>query len=150
MAHQYNGCPLLGHFGRRIVELTAHVRIRQSVLNNMEAYKREAMQKYLKTPLPEFVDPPAATRALVEQLYNIPVEDQRAFEAAVNNITLDVQLSFSFILPPCWDSVFENYTHPLDQEWQAPFQEDHTRLRAFIGEFGKTTVGFMRDYYLAG
>lgn len=146
LVHQYNGCPILSRLGRKIVELTNHIRIRKSVVNNMELYKRELFNQYLSTPMPDEIIPPGDTRLLVEELYNISVEDQLAIEAALEHLSLYTCVELHFIAPPIWSRTFDQYTCPIGETWYSPF-EDRERLRAFILSFGGTTRGFTNDYY---
>lgn len=147
MAHQYNGCPLLGAFGRRVVELTNHIRVSQRIVNNMCQYEREEYRLAVKDNLPEYKTPPDNTRDLVERLYNISVEDQIAFEEGVKSIELDCELDFSFIMPNLWRDFPEEHVEDVGKPWIPTFPQEEIRLRTFIQSFGETTAGFCRDYY---
>jgi len=146
LAHQYNGCPILSKLGRKIVALTRGVRIRESIVNNMDMYKRELYRKYINDPLPEEKESPMATRLLVEELYNITIADQLAIEAAFDSLYLDCCVSMPIVCPPEWYDNYELYTSQINQEWQPP-RVDRNRLRDFLGTFGATTRGFMSSYY---
>jgi len=147
MAHQYNGCPLLGDFGRRIVELTAHVRIRRTVIDCMDQYSRMKYLSLASSSLPPRLPPGMGTRLLVEKLYNIPVADQISFEEGCLGVELYTELHFPFIVPNLWYDTFEDYTHPVGAEWESPRPHDHLRLRRFIASFGATTRGYMMGHY---
>lgn len=147
MAHQYNGCPMLGAFGRRVVQLTEGVVIRQSVVNNMDAYQREKYLQSVKGPLPEYKEPPPATRLLVERLYNISIEDQISFEKSLPEIQLWSRLNFAMYCPNEWTTHYETYTVGIGDTWCPGFHEDRIRLKTFLTSFGVTTIGFTNDYY---
>lgn len=148
MAHQYNGCPMLSAFGRRIAYLTRNVTIRKSVFNNMNMYERDELRFYwdnVNLPQEKTVD--YYSRQLVERLYNIPVQDQMQFELDVNKIELDMVLSFDMLVPTAWQDNYRQYSTPCDTAWAGPGEEDPKRLETFIRSFGKTTAGFCRDFY---
>lgn len=146
MAHQYNGCPLLSRFARKVVTLTEGVVIRKSVFDSMEAYKRDQARQYAQTPLPDEIVPSLGTRSLVEKLYSIPIAHQLAFESGVEQLELWSSFDYPFEMGTEVETRFETYTSPIDQEWQAPC-EDHDRLKRFLGEFGAATDLFLEDYY---
>lgn len=147
LAHQYNGCPILGALGRRVCELTNHVRIRESVINNMELYKREQFRIYCKSPLPPPITIPSATRSLVERLYGITVEDQRQLEEDWSLLTLDSSFSIALCYPSLWDLNYDTYSVPIEQEWIPPLPVNYRELRQLIESFGKTTAEFCVAYY---
>lgn len=147
MLHQYNGCPLLSAFGRRVEFLTRSVRIRQSIVNNMEQYKRTILQDAIKAGIPEAIIPGPDTRDLVEYLYGIPVPEQLSFEKACAELELDTVISFPMVQPLHWSTHYADYTCPTNEEWSCPRGQDPERLRLFISAFGRTTRRFVNSYY---
>lgn len=107
MAYQYNGCPILSTLGRRIIELTETVNVKQSIINNWEPYKQELLTTAIAT-LPEPLEPKAGTRLLVEKLYNIPVWKQLALEEQFAKIELGNH-EFPLEAPKQWSQYYENY-----------------------------------------
>lgn len=147
LSHQYNGCPLLGAFGRRVEQLTRGITIRKSVINCMEQYKREQAQIYITTPLPDYVEPPMATRLLVENLYGINIKDQLSFESSLTNLELDSAFSFPWVEGTGPERHFHEYTSPVGEPWFPPAPEDEGRIQQYLFQFGKTTEAFNESYF---
>jgi len=147
LAHQYNGCPMLALFGRRMVHLTRNVRIRESIINNMELYKREQFRQYVRSPLPEYVEPSPETRALVSELYGISIQDQLAFEKSVEDIELD--MSFELNLPhhPRHTFYYDMYTFPVGEQWKWPTARHDSEVKEAILSLSANTRGFIESYY---
>lgn len=147
MAHQYNGCPLLGPFGRRICELTSHVRIRKSIVETTEQYKREKLAMYIKKGLPEPKEIGDNTREMVERLYGIPVPDQLAFETSLSSLYLYCSIDFPLPTPTSWETVMSEYTTVAGESWACSLPRDTARLQGFLERFGTRTRGFNKDYF---
>lgn len=147
MLHQYNGCPILGVFARRVEMLTRSVRIRASIVNTMEQYKRDQLKLAINTAIPPYKEPGISTRVLVEELYNIPIADQMALEASFEKLQLDTRIEFEFVMPPCWKQHYEIYTEWEGEEWQLSLPKDEIRLERFIRSFGRATKKFCESHY---
>lgn len=89
MACEYGNVPILGALAHRILYLTRNINIRKSIVDHMEAYKRDSFQKYLKIKV--WMRPPSvgvATRNLVARLQDIPVNLQFELEKRLSCIEM--------------------------------------------------------------
>lgn len=149
LAHQYNGCPILGPLGRHIVKLTSNVRIRESIINNVELYKREQLRNYIKLPLPEEKKIGDATRQLVEKLYGITVEEQISFEEQIPTITLWSCVEYPFVHPRIYDEHFDRYSAPVGEHWAWSGRRHDAAVKQAILSYGKITKDFTTAFYRA-
>jgi hypothetical protein len=149
MAHQYNGCPMIAALGRRLVHITEGVKIRKSIVDSVEQYKREQLAEAIKG-LPAEKTPGARTRQLVADLYGIEPEDQISFEDQVKNIDLDSSFSVPVPFPEIWREAYTKYASDKGQAWVAPcpVAEQFKQLKQ-IASFGKTTRSFVTTYMAA-
>lgn len=109
LAYQYNGCPILGVLGRKILELTSKVIIRQSIIDAMDGWEKEKHFDAVNTQVPAREAGPN-TRALVEELYGVTVNEQVEIEAAINSMTEMGPLPFKFNKVPIdWIHYVEIY-----------------------------------------
>jgi len=119
MLYQYNGCPIISAYAARIVFLTRNVRLRQSLFNNMEMYKRDLLREACSLHIDVVVPKPdAPCRALFHRLYGIDVPGQLEFEAAMSNLVLDSQIECSQIIPYPKQNTFmyDRYLHPRGEK----------------------------------
>jgi hypothetical protein len=146
MAHQYNGCPMIGALGRRLVQITEGVKIRKSILYSVEMYKREQLAEALKG-LPAEKSPGDNTRRLVADLYGVEPCDQIAFEDQIDKITLDCSFSIQIPFPEVWRENFIKYTAIKGERWCAPCPvSDQRKQLAQIASFGSTAQQFLTSY----
>lgn len=110
LAYQYNGCPILGVLGNKILELTSHVQIRKSIIDQMDFWERTKFDWALSSQVPQKV-PGLSTRQLVEELYNISILDQQDIENKIGEMTNLGELPFQFTdLSPDWKHYYELYS----------------------------------------
>lgn len=103
MACEYGNVPILGPLAHRLLFLTRTVNIRNSVIDLMEQYEREKMQRYLTLkPWQNKPNIGNRTRDLVFKLQNISISAQLLCEEVVSNIELS-PFSLPFIdFPDSW------------------------------------------------
>lgn len=109
LVYQYGKCPVLGALGKRVLELTDGTVVRQSVIDSMDQWEK---QKYLDATRDEdwrkqVSEPGEATRALVEQMYNISTFQQKKMEKAI--ATMDIGP-----IPIKFDDLPRDWTHYHD------------------------------------
>lgn len=100
--YQYNGCPILGKLGRRILKLTEGYVVRNSIVTNMDQWDREKYMSYVTNDLPEFKEPGLATRTLVEKLFNVSTEQQLLWEKIIDGADLGPLELPGLTLPSDW------------------------------------------------
>ncbi len=119
LVYQYQGCPILDHLGRRLLEITDNVVVGQKILDGMDLWEREkltaamAAWKTRTAQLPVQPEIKSGTRDLVAKLYGISIDNQIAAEKAVS----DIQLWQPFTLPMLefpkeWEDFYERYSSP--------------------------------------
>jgi hypothetical protein len=117
LAYQYGKCPILGVLGAKILELTCLVEVRESIVDLMGEWDKE---KYLesvsyidKHGLSVVAEPGPNTRALVEKLYDISIDEQIEIETKIKNMTRLGALPFRFRSEPKqWTKYYESYSVP--------------------------------------
>jgi hypothetical protein len=146
MAHQYNGCPMIAALGRRLVEITDGIKLRNSIINSVEQYKREQLREAIKG-LPEDKPVGPNTRRLVADLYGIDVCDQIAFEEQISQLKLDCSFSALLPFPEAWRQSFRSYSCPKNETWipPCPIQAQSKQLDQ-IASFGEVTRLFIESY----
>jgi len=147
LCHQYNGCPMLGHLGNKIVRLTSHVRVRQSIIDNWNMYRKEHIEYAINNPIPELKEPTPATRQLIENMYGISVQEQLAFERDVEKLTLGCQFEVYYNYPNLWDTNYEWHSANKNEDWEFPVPHDPTVSLRTFQKFGKATDKFVSSYY---
>jgi len=147
MAHQYNGCPILGKFGRHVVALTDHIKVRKSIINTMSQYDKEEYLRNCIGVLPPHIEPGAGSRFIVEKLYGISITEQLAFEASIDQITLWSCVELNFVVPNNSVHCFENYTAPRNESWVFPGVDDKAEVERVLRSFGDITSGFTSSFY---
>lgn len=111
LAYQYNGVPMLSSFGRRILELTEGVTIKETTLNSFEIHKRDFLSDAMKNLPPEIILPvQSSTRLLVDRLYGIPVSLQLDFEKSMADLQLYSRISLPTMdWPFIWVNNYDLY-----------------------------------------
>jgi len=163
MAYQYNGCPMLSAFARKLVALLKGVTVRRSIVFNMNLYDREEYLQVEQLGLPRELRPGVGTRALFAKLYGISVASQLLFE---EKITRELELGDSIeILCDGWvynDEQVSNVERIVDG-WQrmitAPTPEYLCYLESVLPHnkekgreilwpdfYSKKDLGFPRPY----
>lgn len=90
MACEYNNVPILGALAQRLLFLTKHVHIRDSVIWSLDLYERTKLQMYIKQkPWMNTPNVHIETRKLVANLQNISISVQKLCEEHVSNIEID-------------------------------------------------------------
>lgn len=110
LAYQYNGCPILGVLGLKILELTQGVTIRQSIIDQMDYWD---LQKFYQATASEInvKRTGISTRQLVEELYSITIDEQVEIEETIASMTALGPLPFQFqSIPADWTHYYENYS----------------------------------------
>jgi len=109
LLYQYGRCPILGVLGRKILDLTDGVVIRESIINNLDSWEREKLRAAMKYGVVSTVVGDN-TRHLVEKLYKISVRDQLDIEASLVNLQLGQFLPFQFdVVPPSWTEYWDRW-----------------------------------------
>jgi len=109
LAYQYAACPILGPLGRKILSLTNHITVRQSIVDQMDEWERS---KYLEAVSSKIASPAIgdATRALVEEMYQISTQEQKEIEDKIAGMTELGPLPFTFSdVPGDWIRYYELY-----------------------------------------
>jgi len=110
VAHQYPGCPILGHMARAMLRLTASYDVTK-VLRSETWWEKEK-RKYFVGEAP-FREPPINTRLLVERLYGISVEFQLEIERYFDNLqgVGPIEHEFiAYIMPEQWKEYVRWYS----------------------------------------
>ncbi len=147
MAHQYNGCPMLGIFGRHIVELTAGIKMRQSIVDTMNAYDREEYLSIVGAELPAHIEPSESNRQLVYSLYGITASEQVAFEKSVPQIKLWSAIEPNFCCSKSTSDCWDKYTSVVGSPWVFEGPTCHDEVERVIRSFGEITSGFVDTFY---
>jgi len=149
MAHQYNGCPILGKFGRHVCDITSHLakRMRKSIINTMNGYDKEEYLRNVTDTLPPHIEPSPGSRFLVEKLYGISIAEQIAFEASIELITLWSCIEINFVVPNTAVLCYDLYTAPRNESWVFPGVDDQAEVENVLRSFGEITSGFCESFY---
>lgn len=111
LVYQYYGCPMLDALGRRILQLTQGVRIKDKVLYNMDQWEREKLAAAMARNLPEPREVPENTRLLVQKLYGVSLGEQKAFEEMCSTLQLgDHALPCVNQTPKSWKDFYDQYS----------------------------------------
>lgn len=108
IAHQYPGCPILGHLARGLLRLTKSYNVRYSREGSgwWTAEKRSMQQGEVP-----WREPPMRTRVLVERLYGFSVETQLRLEAKFDSMKLEpLVLDIAHLVPDCWYQYWDWYS----------------------------------------
>lgn len=116
IAHQYPGCPILGHLARGLLRLTRSYDVRRLKVHTWWESEKLAMQQG-EVPWRE---PPIRTRLLVERLYGFSVECQRRLEEHFDLMELGpLKLEISHLVPECWRQYWDWYSTELNSDTPA-------------------------------
>jgi len=90
--HQYNGCPIVSAYARMVLRLLpAATEERMLALlrtsGRFDLYKRELLERYITTPLPEERRPGPKTRYLYEETYGVGAHMQVSIEKSFAGVT---------------------------------------------------------------
>lgn len=111
--YQYAGCPILEVLGRRILDLTEGVVIEERILAAMDQWERTKLREALRADLPAFVGAGPATRALVEKLYGVSIDEQLRLEHWFSSITLGIHECPFDNIHHHWRDYFDRYSMPF-------------------------------------
>jgi len=107
IAHQYPGCPILGHLARGLLRLTRSYDVRRFNAEGWWAAEKLAMREG-EVP---WRDPPLRTRLLVERLYGFSVECQLRLEKQFDELQLGpVTLEIDHLVPESWRQYWDWYS----------------------------------------
>jgi len=115
-AHQYPGCPVIGALAHYALRISRSYDIRGVLEKNrrLSLWEREQLVAALKDSAKlKYVEPPMATRLLIEELYNLPVELQVSIETYLQSLDDLVPLDIAVLADICpreWSHYFENYS----------------------------------------
>nr|QRQ90170.1 MAG: hypothetical protein [Riboviria sp.] len=103
MACEFKDVPILGPLSMRLLELTRHVHVRQSIIDSMDMYTRERFMTYLNEK--PWMTPPNVgdgTRALVADMQNISVSVQIQMERHLSIIPFGEFSTPGLEYPAAW------------------------------------------------
>lgn len=104
-AHMYNGCPIITALARYVLRATRGRDLRNvTAMRHWSQYERDWLNEILAAQAGiEWIEPPTATRLLVEKLYGISWETQESIERYLDSLN-DVQpLSLNMVdFPEAW------------------------------------------------
>lgn len=112
MLWQFPGCPILDAYAKRMMYLLEG--IKERVDTSLSYYDRKRYFKLMsmleKNGVP-MKEPGLRTRALMEKLFNIPVESQLKIESDIAKMTLESFVSEAALeyCPRSWKTNFEKY-----------------------------------------
>lgn len=149
MAHQYNGSPMIAALGRRLVAITDGVRIRKSIVDSVDMFKRQHLREAVKG-LPVEIPVPPSTRELVHSLYGVTPQDQIAFEDQISNLELDMSFGVQLPFPQVWREAYDKYTARAGDIWIAPCPvSEQQKQLDLLATFGDATRTFLDSYLRA-
>lgn len=132
LVYQYGKCPILGVLGKRLLELTDGIKVRDTIQYQMDQWDRsryrEAMVYLDKNGIEVTGVPGPNTRMLVEKLYGITVDEQRAIEEQISHMSLGA-LPFEFeTIDENWRHYYENYSVPQENMIPSWIKFDDSKL----------------------
>lgn len=120
LAYQYPSCPILSKLAQNVLRLTRHNQIENFIekqgtkfLCNYEMELLLEAQMKNKQGQLIFKEPGANTRKLVEELYNIPIDDQHAMEKYFDDMTEIGPIKGELFLqhmPSVWIDYYAKYS----------------------------------------
>jgi hypothetical protein len=109
LAYQYAGCPLLQELGHRILHLTKGVEVSQRVIGCMDQWEKQKLELAMKVSAVK-KEIGQGTRALVEKLYGVTVEQQFAIEKRISTLQLGLHpMPLMDLCDPSWTEYYERY-----------------------------------------
>lgn len=134
LAYQFGGCPILGRLGAKILELTEKDTIRQSIIDKMDFWNKEKLLEAFKYGS-QITTPGLSTRQLVEELYNITIDEQLEIENKIDNMTNLGYLPFKFShVPSDWTHYYELYNASDHDEVPVWIPTNERRLIKDLGK----------------
>jgi hypothetical protein len=122
LLYQYTNCPVLGPLGAKIIEMTSGIRVRQSIIDQLDSWERDKYYEAVswlmshRLPVPKIGE---NTRCLVERLYGITVLEQLTIEKSISTMSWG-PLPFQFFdVPSDWINYFDRFV--VDDLRLAPF-----------------------------
>jgi hypothetical protein len=111
LVYQYTHCPILGVLGKKLLELTAGIVVRQSIIDQLDQWEKAKLLEYVnRVDMPD-PNPGTNTRNLVEKLYSITVSEQLAIEKKIADMKVLGPLPFHFSeTPEVWVDYFERFS----------------------------------------
>jgi len=126
MAHQYGRCPIVWAASKRLLELTADVKIKKKLLYNFydQYWMTEGLRHNYSSP--KISEPGLNSRLLVERMYSISIQDQYDIEEKLLNMELGPISLPDYLLKEDWkmiasDFVGENYDLPPEPTGNRPY-----------------------------
>lgn len=119
LLYQYNGCPVLGCLGNRILQLTDECVVSQRVIEGQDLWHRERLQQAIAAigeQRPEVLTPKLSTRQLVEKLFKVPVDTQLKWEKLINESTLGPISLPGLNVPDDWADYGSRYQNSTNIE----------------------------------
>lgn len=115
LVYQYGKCPILGALGKKILDLTKTVTVRDSIVFQMDEWERDRYneaKQYIDKHGTEITGVPGPnTRALVQKLYEISTVEQESIEKAIEGMVDLGALPFRFEKEPVvWREYYERYS----------------------------------------
>jgi hypothetical protein len=133
LSYQYNGCPILGVLGRRILEMTESVQIEKRIIDQYDSYHKPVLLKAIEN-LPPFKEPGSRTRLLVEKLYGIDFSAQIQIENQFKNLEFGVH-ELPVQPPKLWEDYFQKYSHDLPDPDPAWLLKEETEYVNYLKGF---------------
>jgi hypothetical protein len=113
MLYEYAGCPVLQEFAEYVIRTTEGYRADWGVQNEYIREQNVMMMKDLKENGLPHKDVPIKTRIMVEELYNITVEQQISIELYLRSLEEYQPIDHPFFLDLCpsvWQEYFDIYS----------------------------------------
>jgi hypothetical protein len=146
MVYQYNGCPVLSTLGRKILELTEGVQIRQTIIDSLDLWERAKLNSAISN-LPVEKIPGPATRFLVEKLFGLPVEVQIDWERRISQQTEfgPLPINLDDYCPKEWIDYYDRYSHPIFDTNPLWLVKDEAVFCSYLKEMAPQTEKFLNS-----
>jgi hypothetical protein len=151
LVYQYAGCPILQTLGWRILELTSHIHIEKRIFDAMDQWEKQKLNDAMNS-VKNLVEQQIGdnTRALVEQLYNVPVSVQLEIETLFAKIEFGLHKNpLQDFVPKVWEEYYTTYSTEiphLDPAWLIKDESAYlARLKGF-----KNLHGFVKSVQSGG
>jgi len=117
MAHQYGRCPIVWAASKRLLELTADIKIKKKLLYNF--YDQYWLTEGLRhnSTAPKVSAPGMNSRLLVERMYSISLRDQVEIEEKLLVMPIGAFEMPDYLLKKDWRETAENFTGDI---WNLP------------------------------
>lgn len=144
LVHQYNGAPMLAALGYRLLELTRGTKIRRSIVETEDEWHRRRLVAALSVGIPPPKQVGAATRALVEKLYGVSVQQQIDFEQKCSVLELGMHGLEGLPVPGDWVHYFKTYSTYSPDPNPIWLDRSETRLLRDLSAY-QNTERFLRS-----